>query len=64
MTSCVIFVVVFGATIYSIFKHRRAAGNKAEQFHENVMVEIAWTIIPFLILIGMAWPATQTLLAM
>jgi len=59
-----IFVVVFGAMIYSIIKHRKAAGHKAEQFHENVMVEIAWTIVPFLILIGMAYPATKTVISM
>ena len=59
-----IFVVVFGAMIYSIIKHRNAAGHKAEQFHENVMVEIAWTIVPFLILIGMAYPATKTVISM
>lgn len=61
---CVIFVVVFGAMIYSIIKHRQAAGHKAEQFHENVKVEIAWAIIPFLILIGMVYPATKTVISM
>jgi len=59
-----IFVVVFGAMIYSIIKHRTAAGHMAEPFHENVMVEIAWTIVPFLILIGMAYPATRTVISM
>ena len=59
-----IFVVVFGAMIYSIIKHRQAAGHKAEQFHENVKVEIAWAIIPFLILIGMVYPATKTVISM
>ena len=59
-----IFVVVFGAMIYSIIRHRNAAGHKAEQFHRNVMVEIAWTVIPFLILIGMAYPATKTVISM
>ena len=61
---CVIFVFVFGAMIYSIIKHRQAAGHKAAQFHANVMVEIAWTIIPFLILIGVAYPATKTVISM
>lgn len=61
---CVIFVAVFGAMTYSIIKHRKSVGHKAEQFHENVQVEIAWTIIPFLILIGMAYPATKTVIAM
>jgi cytochrome c oxidase subunit 2 len=61
---CVIFVVVFGAMFYAIFRHRKSVGHKAEQFHENTTVEIVWTIIPFLILIGMAWPATKTVIAM
>jgi cytochrome c oxidase subunit 2 len=59
-----IFVVVFGAMFYSVFKHRKAAGAKAAQFHENTTVEIIWTVIPFLILIGMAYPATRTVLEM
>jgi cytochrome c oxidase subunit 2 len=59
----VLFVGVFGMMFYSAVKHRRAAGHKAEQFHENVMVEIAWTIVPFLILVGMAWPAIKTVIA-
>ena len=61
---CVIFVVVFGAMTYAIIRHRKAAGHKAEQFHENTTVEIVWTIIPFLILIGMAYPATRTVIQM
>jgi cytochrome c oxidase subunit 2 len=60
----VIFVVVFGAMTWAIVKHRKAAGHQAEQFHENTTVEIVWTIIPFLILLGMAYPATKTVLAM
>ena len=59
-----IFVVVFGAMTYSIVKHRKSVGHKAEQFHENTMVEIVWTVIPFLILIGMAYPATKTVISM
>ncbi len=59
-----IFVVVFGAMFYSIFKHRKAAGAKAAHFHENTTVEIIWTVIPFVILIGMAYPATKTVLDM
>ena len=61
---CVIFVVVFGAMFYAIIMHRKAAGYQAKQFHENTIVEIAWTIVPFLILIGMAYPATKTVIAM
>ena len=60
----VIFVGVFGVMFYSLFRHRRSAGHQAEQFHENTVVEIVWTVIPFLILLFMAWPATKTILAM
>jgi cytochrome c oxidase subunit 2 len=60
----VIFVVVFGAMFYSVFAHRKAAGAKAAHFHENTTVEVIWTVIPFLILIGMAYPATKTVLEM
>lgn len=58
----VIFVGVFGVMFYSIYAHRKSMGHKAEHFHENTTVEIVWTVIPFLILIGMAWPATKTIL--
>lgn len=57
-------VVVFGAMFYSIIYHRKSKGAVAAQFHESTAVEIAWTIIPFLILIGMAIPATKGLIAM
>ncbi len=58
----VIFVGVFGVMFYSLFKHRRSVGHQAVQFHENTLVEIVWTIIPFLILLFMAYPATRTIL--
>jgi cytochrome c oxidase subunit 2 len=60
----VIFIGVFGVMFYSIFKHRRSAGHQAAQFHENTTVEVIWTVIPFLILLFMAYPATKTILAM
>ena len=60
----VIFVVVFGVMFYSIFKHRKSVGHEAHQFHENTTVEVVWTVIPFLILLFMAFPATRTVLAM
>ena len=60
----VIFIAVFGVMFYSIFKHRKSKGAKAANFHESVKVEIAWTIAPFLIVIGMALPATKTVVAM
>jgi cytochrome c oxidase subunit II len=55
---------VFGAMFYSIYHHRKSKGHVAEQFHENTTVEIIWTVIPALILISMAIPATKTLLEM
>jgi len=58
-----IFCVVFGVMFYSIYAHRKSVGHKAAQFHENTTVEIVWTVVPFVILIGMAWPATKTLIA-
>lgn len=60
----VIFVAVFGVMFYSVFKHRRSVGHKPATFHESTAVEIAWTIVPFLIVIGMALPATKTVVAM
>lgn len=60
----VIGIVVFGAMFYSIVNHRKSKGAVAAQFHESTAVEIAWTIVPFLILIGMAIPATKALIAM
>jgi len=59
----VIFVAVFGVMFYSIYAHRRSVGHKAAQFHENTTVEVLWTVVPTLILILMAWPATTHLLA-
>jgi cytochrome c oxidase subunit 2 len=58
------FVVVFGAMTCAIIRHRRSVGRQGRQFHGNTMVEIVWTIIPFFILIGMAYPAIKTLIAM
>lgn len=59
-----IFVVVFGVMFYSIYAHRKSKGHQAAHFHENTTVEVIWTIIPFFILIGMAFPASKTILAM
>jgi cytochrome c oxidase subunit II len=60
----VIFVAVFGVMFYSIIKHRKSLGHKAATFHESTAVEIAWTVVPFLIVIGMALPATRTVVGM
>jgi len=57
-------VVVFGAIVWSVIHHRRSAGYEAATFHESTRLEIAWTLVPTVILIAMAWPATQTLVAM
>ncbi len=60
----VIFVVVFGVMFYSIYAHRKSRGAVPANFHESTKVEIIWTVIPFLIVIGMAVPATKTVVAM
>ena len=60
----VIFVGVFGVMFYSILKHRKSLGHKSANFHESVAVEIAWTVVPLLIVIGMGAMATRTVVAM
>ena len=59
-----IFIIVFGAMFWSILRHRKSVGAKAAQFHENTTIEVIWTIVPFVILIAMALPATKTVLEM
>jgi len=59
-----IFVVVFGAMFYSLLKHRKSLGHQAAHFHENTTVEIIWTVIPFIILMGMAYPAAKVVIDM
>jgi cytochrome c oxidase subunit 2 len=60
----VIFIAVFAVMFYSIWKHRKDKGYKAANFHESVTVEIIWTIVPFVIVILMALPATKVIVAM
>lgn len=60
----VIGVVVFGVMIYSLIHHRKSVGYKAASFHDNTRLEIIWSIIPFLILVGLAIPATRVLIRM
>ena len=60
----VIFIAVFGVMFYSIWAHRKSRGAKAATFHEHLGVEVAWTVIPFVIVIAMALPATRTVVAM
>ena len=62
---CVLIgVIVFGVMFWSIIHHRRSAGYEAAQFHESTRLELAWTIVPTVILVLMAIPATQVLIAM
>jgi len=58
---CIIGAVVFGVMIWSMLQHRKSLGAVAATWHESTKVELAWTIIPTLILIGMAVPATDVL---
>jgi len=60
----VVCVSVFAVLIYSIMNHRKSKGAVPASFHESTTVEIIWTTIPFLVLVGMAVPATTTLLAL
>lgn len=60
----VIGFIVFGVMIYSLIHHRKSKGYKAATFHDNPRLEIIWTIIPFFILVGLAFPATRVLINM
>ena len=60
----VIFLGVFGVMFYSVLMHRKSKGHKASNFHESTTVEIIWTIVPFVIVVLMALPATRTVVAM
>ena len=65
MAVCItIFAIVFGVMLYSIIRHRKSSGGTPARFHESTKVEILWTVIPFIILIVIAWPVTTTLLSM
>jgi len=57
-------VVVFGVMLVSLVRHRKSRGHEARQFHDSTAAEIAWTVVPFLILVAMAVPATQVLIKM
>lgn len=60
----IIGIVVFGVMFYSLMHHRKSKGYEPASFHDNTRLEIVWTIIPFLILIGLAIPATKVLVRM
>lgn len=55
-------VVVFGVMFYTMIAHRKSNGAKAANFHESLSLELAWTFIPIVILVVMAWPATNVLI--
>ncbi|MEI7431303.1 MAG: cytochrome c oxidase subunit II [Betaproteobacteria bacterium] len=59
-----IFIVVFVPMFISLIRHRKSSGHQAAKFHDNLVVEIVWTIIPVLILLAMAWPATRLVVSM
>ncbi len=58
----IIGILVFGVMIYSLIHHRKSKGHKPATFHDNLRFEIIWTIIPFIILVGLAVPATKILM--
>jgi cytochrome c oxidase subunit II len=60
----IIGVIVFGIMIYSLIYHRKSKGFVPAKFHDNLKLEIIWSIIPFLILVGLAFPATRVLMHM
>lgn len=65
MAVCAIIgIVVFGVMIYSLIHHRKSKGYKPATFHDNPRLEVVWSIIPFLILVGLAVPATRVLIRM
>lgn len=58
----IIGVVVFGVMFYSLVHHRKSRGYQPATFHDNTRLEFVWTLIPFFILIGLAFPATKVLI--
>jgi cytochrome c oxidase subunit 2 len=61
---CAIMLIVFGIMVWSLVRHRRSVGHAAATFSGNKRFEVVWTIIPILIVVGMAFPATSTVFAM
>ena len=60
----VIGILVFGAMLYSVIAHRKSKGVKPEQFSHSTTAEVIWTVIPILILVVIAIPATKALIQM
>lgn len=61
---CIIGAVVFAVMFYSMYAHRKSKGAVPATFHESTSVEIIWTVVPFVILVAMAWPAAKVLIKM
>jgi cytochrome c oxidase subunit 2 len=61
--SVAICVIVFGAMFYAIFAFRKSKGSRPADFHESTVVEVAWTIVPFVIVVGLAIAATEEVIA-
>ena len=59
----VIFVGVFGVMFYSMYAHRKSRGYKPADFSDNHTVEVLWTVIPFLIVVGIGVYATPAVMA-
>jgi cytochrome c oxidase subunit 2 len=59
----VLFVAVFGCMFWSCYAHRKSVRHKAANFHQHLGVEIAWTAIPLIILVIIAWPVTKSVIA-
>ncbi len=59
----VLFVGVFGCMFWSCYAHRKSVGHKGANFHQHLGVEIAWTAIPLIILVIIAWPVTKSVIA-
>ena len=58
----IVGIAVFAVIIYSLIYHRKSKGAVAAQFHESTTVEVIWTIVPLVVLVLIAIPATKTLL--
>ena len=61
--SVAIFTGVFGAMLFAVIYHRKSIRDERTHFHENTVVEVIWTIVPFFVLVALAWPAAKTLIA-
>ena len=58
-----IFIGVFAVMFYSMWAHRKSRGAKSADFHESTTVEIVWTVVPFLIVVGLGIAATGEVIA-